>query len=97
MDRYRLCISGKNPDYFLKKMIEKKINIYEMSKNSRQLCIVVDKNGYRKIKKIKTSYDIEIIGVSGFLKLKEVFNKYFFFILFFCFGILLNIFLSKIM
>ena len=96
MDKYRLCVKGKNPDYFLKKLIDKKINIYEVNKNSKELCIVVDGDGYKKVRKIKTSYDIELIGVSGFLRVKEVFNKYFFFILFFFLGVLLNIFLSNL-
>ena len=96
MDKYKLCVRGKNPDYFLRKVIDRKINIYEVNKKAKELCIVVDSEGYKKIKKIKTSYDIEIIGVSGLLKIKEVFNKYFFFILFFCLGIGLNIFLSNL-
>ena len=33
MNRYKLCIKGKNPDYFLKKIIDKNINIYDVSKN----------------------------------------------------------------
>ena len=37
MNRYRLCIKGKNPDYFLNKLIDRKINIYELERNSREL------------------------------------------------------------
>ena len=32
MDKYKVLISGKNPDYFLKKVISNKINIYDISK-----------------------------------------------------------------
>lgn len=96
MDRYKICINGKNPDYFLSKIIRKNINIYSLEKEERKLILLVDKDGYEQISKIKTSYDIYLIGVSGFLKVKEVLKKYFFFILFFCLGILLNIFLSNI-
>lgn len=96
MDKYKLCIRGKNPDYFLRKLIDKRINIYEVSKAAKKLCIVVDKDGYKKLKKIKTSYDIEIIEVNGLLKIKEVIHKYFFFILFFCMAVFLNIFLSNL-
>ena len=56
MDKYKLCIRGKNPDYFLRKIIDKKINIYEIEKGFKKLCIVVDDDGYKVIKKIKTSY-----------------------------------------
>ena len=96
MNRYKLCIKGKNPDYFLKKIIEKKINIYEVNKNSKELFIVVDSDGYDKICHIKTSYKINVVEVSGLLKIKYLINKYFFFVFFFCLGILLNVFLSKI-
>lgn len=96
MDRYKICINGKNPDYFLSKIIRRNINIYSLEKEERKLILLVDKDGYEQISKIKTSYDIYLIGVSGFLKVKEVLKKYFFFILFFCLGVLLNIFLSNI-
>lgn len=96
MDKYRLIIKGKNPDYFLRKVIDRKINIYDLSKSHNELFLTVDPKGYKKIKKIRTSYEIIVSDVTGILKLKEVFNKYFFFILFFCMGVFLNIFLSKI-
>lgn len=96
MDRYKLCIRGKNPDYFLRKVIDRKVNIYEVKKEAKKLYIVVDVEGYKKVKKIKTSYDIEIVNVSGILKIKEVINKYFFFILFFIMGIIINVILSSL-
>ena len=96
MNRYKLCIKGKNPDYFLNKIIDKNINIYDVSKSSRELFIEVDSDGYDKICKIKTSYKINVVEVSGLLKIKYLINKYFFFVLFFCLGVLLNVFLSKI-
>lgn len=96
MDRYRLCIKGKNPDYFLRKVIDRRVNIYEIERYSNELFITVDVDGYKKIKKIKTSYEIFVVSVTGILKIKEVINKYFFFILFFCMGICLNIFLSQV-
>lgn len=96
MDRYKLCVRGKNPDYFLRKVIDRKVNIYEVKKEENILYIVVDVEGYKKVKKIKTSYDIEIVNVSGVLKIKEVINKYFFFILFFIMGIIINVVLSNL-
>lgn len=96
MNKYKLSIKGKNPDYFLKKVISRKVNLYDVNKSNRELIIIVDKDGFDKICKIKTSYDISIISVSGILKIKEVIHKYFFFILFFCVGVLLNIFFSKL-
>ena len=96
MNRYKLCIKGKNPDYFLNKIIDKNINIYDVSKSSRELFIEVDSDGYDKICNIKTSYKISVVEVRGLLKIKYLINKYFFFVFFFCLGVLLNVFLSKI-
>lgn len=96
MNRYKLCIKGKNPDYFLKKIIDKNINIYDVSKNSRELFIEVDSDGYDKICNIKTSYKISVVEVRGLLKIKYLINKYFFFVFFFCLGVLLNVFLSSV-
>ena len=59
MDKYKVLISGKNPDYFLKKVISNKINIYDICKNYNELIIVVDKDGFKKLNKLKTSYKIE--------------------------------------
>lgn len=95
-NRYRLRIKGKNPDYFLKKVIERRVNIYDLSKGPRELFITVDVEGYKKIMKIKTSYEIEVVSVTGLLKVKDLVSKYFFFIVFFCMGVLLNIFLSHV-
>lgn len=96
MAKYKLSIRGKNPDYFLRKVIDRKINIYDLSHSRNELVITVDVSGYKKIKKIKTSYEIVVLGVTGILKIKEIFNRYFFFILFFCMGVCLNIFLSNV-
>lgn len=96
MDKYIISIKGKNPDYFLKKIIQKNVNIYNIGKKHNELILILDVDGYKKIKQIKTSYVIEVLDVSGFLKVKEFFNKYFFFILFFLFGVLLNVFLSNV-
>lgn len=95
-NRYKLCIKGKNPDYFLRKVIAAKISIYDINKKYKELFITVDEDGYQKIIKFKTSYKVIIQDVSGVLKIKEVFNRYIFFILFFCLGIGINIFLSFI-
>ena len=95
MNRYKLCIKGKNPDYFLNKVIERNINIYDIEKKYNELYLVVDVLGYKNIKKIRTSYEIKVIEVLGLLKVKEMFSKYFLFLFFFCLGICLNVVLSK--
>lgn len=94
MNKYTVSIKGKNTDYFLKKIINNGIKIYNISKSKNELILVVDADGYKKIRNIKTSYVIDVLDVSGMLKLKGMFYKYLVFILFFLFGVLLNIFLS---
>ena len=96
MSKYKLSIKGKNPDYFLRKIIDRKISIYELEKRYNEIFITVDVEGYKKIKKIKTSYEVTVLDVIGILKIKEIFNKYFVFVLFFCFGIFLLLFLSNL-
>ena len=32
INKYRLIIKGRNPDYFIKKLIRNRVNIYEMEK-----------------------------------------------------------------
>lgn len=96
MSKYRLVVRGKNPDYFLRKLYDKKINLYEIKKEFKKLELVVDEDGYKKIKDIKTSYDVVVVSVSGVLKIIEIIRKYYIFIIFFCMGIFLNILLSML-
>lgn len=96
MSKYKLSIKGKNPDYFLRKIIERKVSIYDLEKKYNEIFITVDVEGYKKIKKIKTSYEVTVLDVMGILKVKEIFNKYFVFFSFFCLGIFLIMFLSNL-
>ena len=59
INRYKLVITGRNPDYFLKKIIKKKINIYDLEKSHKKIYIVVDDVGLDDIRSIKTSYKIQ--------------------------------------
>lgn len=96
INKYRLIIKGRNPDYFIKKLIRNRVNIYEMEKAKDRLYVVVDEDGLSLIEKFKTSYSFEIIDRYGKAKIKYLFNKYLVFFICVVFGILLNIFLSKI-
>lgn len=93
--RYRISIRGKNPEYFVKKIISKNINIYYLDKKAKEVIMVVDSESYKKIKKIKTIYKIKIIERMGVEKYKYLFGKYFVLGICFFIGILLNILLSK--
>lgn len=96
INRYKLAIIGRNPDYFLKQLIKKNINIYALEKTHQKMYIVVDDEGLDNIRSIKTSYKIQIVGRLGLARVKYVIKKYLLFLIFFVFGIFVNIFLSNI-
>ncbi len=96
INRYKLVITGRNPDYFLRKIIKKKINIYDLEKTHKKIYIVVDDVGLDDIRSIKTSYKIQVVGRLGLARVKYVIKKYLLFLIFFVFGIFVNIFLSNI-
>lgn len=96
INRYKLVITGRNPDYFLKKIIKKKINIYDLEKSHKKIYIVVDDVGLDDIRSIKTSYKIQVVGRLGLARVEYIIKKYMLFLIFFVFGIFVNIFLSNI-
>ncbi len=96
INRYKLAIIGRNPDYFLKQLIKKNINIYDLEKTHQKMYIVVDDEGLDNIRSIKTSYKIQIVGRLGLARVKYLIKKYLLFLIFFVFGIFVNIFLSNI-
>ena len=57
----KIKIIGKNPDYFLKKLITSSINIYFLEKDKNYLIVTISLKDYKKIQKMKTSYQIVII------------------------------------
>lgn len=93
--RIQIKIIGKNPDYFLKELIKKKINIYQIDKDNKTIKIWIDYKDYEIIKKIKTTYKITIINSCGLIRIKYLLKKYGYLFLFFIIGILTNIILSN--
>lgn len=81
ISKYKILIAGKNPKYFVSLLIRKHISIYLMEESSEGIIILVDQDGYQKIKKIKTSYSITVLNRYGIAKVKYLFQKYFIFIL----------------
>ena len=94
--RYKIIVRGKNPDYFIKKLIRYNINIYDLVKDKKNIYVVVDEEGLALIKKIKTSYKVEIINRYGKAKWEYLLRKYCLFFICLLIGIFINIFLSKI-
>lgn len=91
---YIVKVQGKNPDYFLHKLIHKNIKIYHLEKKYDSIIIKVCPNDFLKIKEIKTTYQVSVIGREGILYYQYLLKKYFIFLICFLLGIFINIFLS---
>lgn len=91
----KIKITGKNPNYFLNELIKRNINIYNLSKSNDSLIIIVSYSDYLKILEIKTTYKIKVLRKYGVLRIKELIKRYFYYILFFIMGIIINIILSN--
>lgn len=94
--RYRLIVRGKNPSYFVKKLIRNRINIYDLVEKRKYIYVVVDEEGLEKVGKIKTSYKIDIVNRYGLAKIEYLFKKYLVFFICLCIGVIINIILSRV-
>ena len=78
-NQYKIRIIGKNPRTFFKYLLKLKINLYQVEMFSDYLEIVISKEDYTKLKKMKTSYQMEVIDRFGLVKFSYFLNekKYF--------------------
>ncbi len=83
-NKYRIKITGKDPKYFLRHLIVKKIKLYNIVEDHDGISLTVDEVDYAKILKMKTSYNIKIVNRFGVAKLRYLLLKYKY-ILFFLF------------
>lgn len=95
INKVKIKITGKNPNYFLNELIKRNVNIYNLSKDYKNLIIIIDYKDYIKIKEIKTTYKIKIIKRYGISRIKELIKRYLYYIIFFSIGIIINIILSN--
>ena len=72
INRVEIIIIGKNPDYLLKEIIKRNINIYNLDKTSKDIRLIIDYKDYLIIKKMKTTYKIKIINRYGLSKIKYI-------------------------
>ena len=80
--KVKIIISGKNPDYFVKRYIFNKIIFYNyklINHNSVSMVILYD--DYLKLIKIKSIYKINIDKLYGMKKYEYIFRKYYVFII----------------
>lgn len=75
-NKYRIKITGKDPKYFLRHLIVKKIKLYNIVEDHDGISLTVDEVDYAKILKMKTSYNIKIVNRFGVAKLRYLLLKY---------------------
>ena len=75
-DYYKLKIKGPRFNRFINTLISFKIYFDYSSIKKDECIIIVDSDNYEKIKKLKTSYNIEVINTYGPVKYKRLLKKY---------------------
>lgn len=84
--KLEINIKGRKIDRFIKKLTLSGINIYKMNVINRdEINIIINKDDYDKLLKIKTIYEYSIIDGYGFIKIKKVLkvNRLFIFLIIF--------------
>lgn len=94
---YKLEISGKDIKRFIKMLYRLNVYFEEIYFKDGKCYVKVDKKSYEKIKKIKTSYSIEIVSLYGLKKIESFFKHNIFFIIASIMGIVFIYVLSNIL
>ena len=95
-NREKIKIICRRPKDFLKEIINKKINLYSIKINKKDLEIVIDDKDIVKINEIKYIHKIKIIRYYGMNNIKYLIRKNKLFLLCVILGIIINILLSNI-
>lgn len=94
--KYKLKVTGKNPKNFIRFLHKLHIEMLSIQYNEDHCIILVDKENYEKICKMKTSYKIEVVNRYGFTKIKYLLKKYFLFCILLLVGYFLLLLLSNL-
>ena len=93
---YLVRIKGRNLKRFLKFLYRKKIYFINIVNQDDSLFCKLDQNNYKKLIEVKTSYDISLEKVYGYIHLKEIIRKNLIFLIFLTIGLFYLYFLSNI-
>lgn len=93
---YVIKVTGKNVSYFLRELLKRNINIYNLKTSPHELIITINKDDYEKIISIKTSYKIVLLDRLGFHKYYYLLKNNLIFLIFFLLSILFIYLLSNI-
>lgn len=95
--KLKISIKGRKIERFIEKITRSGINIYKMDKVGREeINIIINKDDYDKLLKIKTIYEYSILDGYGFIRLRKniKINKLFIFLI--IFGIIIVYCLSNV-
>ena len=93
---YLVSIKGKNLKRFLRYLYKSNIRFINIVLLEDELFCKVDEDNYKRLISIRTSYEIELKKVYGFIYIKEVIKNNMIFIISFILGIFYLIILSNI-
>ena len=95
INKIKIKILCRNPKEFLKEIIRRKINIYDIKVDKDSLVIIILNNDLKIINEIKYIHRIKIIDYYGFSKVRYYINKNKIILVFIIIGITINILLSN--
>ena len=100
IDKFRskivLRITGKNNERFIRKLSSNHIELLSIKYPKRNMIdIIIYKDDYEKVVKLKSIYEIDIVDASGLIKIKNVFKINKILILFLIVGISLLLLLTN--
>jgi len=92
----KINVKGKNIKNFIKKLINSKIEIIKLDYiNRNEVNLIIYEKDYENILKQKTIYEIDMLDVYGFIKIKKNIKSNKFIIIFLIIGISIILFLSN--
>lgn len=93
---YILRITSKNPKIFLNRIINRNINIENIEIYNDKIYLYVDKNNYKKILNIKTTYKIELVRLKGIIRIIYIIKRHYIFIILLFLAYIYLLFISNI-
>lgn len=94
--KIKIVVECRHPKDYLKEILKKRVNIYDLKIDNKHLELIILKEELKKIDKINYIHKIKIVNYYGPEKIKNTLKKYKMLIISIMTGILLNIFLSRI-
>ncbi len=93
---YRIKIIGKNPKFFLKRILKLHIYLLNITYLKDEIYIDIDYENFKRLQEIKTSYTFKIIRRYGISNLVFLMRKYFIYYMTMCISLFIIFLLSNI-